>query len=693
MSISSLGVGSGLDLEGMVQMLMQVESRPLQMIATKHQSAQTKLSAYGMVQSAVANFQGTVKDLANITQYHKTSAGSSASDLATISANSSASNGSYRLMVNQLAQSQRLVAAGVESDKAALGAGKIVINFGEITGGVFNEATGLYDSTTIDGDPSNPSFVSGGNPPLTIDIKAENSSLADIRDAINAANAGLTATIVNDGSGNPFRLTISNSATGAKSSMQITVETEDDVPNDLKKLLTYDPGSDDPDFAQNMTQTQQALNSEFTLDGIRISKASNTVTDVIEGVTISLRAVSKDKDNTTTLSISRDTSAASKAAEDLVKAYNELSNTLKELTFFDTETKTGSILTGDSAVRQIQTALRNVFTQSMAGGPDGYRTLGDVGITFGKDGILEIDSSKLGAALAKDFDAFVGLFAEGGLSSNPAITFADAGAGTATGTFDVEITQVATKGSYSYTLASGQNALDMTGKSAADRTIQVTVNGVVQSVTLDESNYSATQLAAEMQSKINSAFTDAGVTVTAEGGVLKVTSGAFGSTSKVHLNATGLTDMLTDGTAVDGQDVAGTINGVAAVGNGQTLTGATGSAASGLKLTITGEENGIKGTVSFTKGFAFQFAQVADSMLGSGGTIQSRIDGLNTTLARNEKDYARMQERIDRVEQAYRRQFVALDVLLARLNQQSAYMTTQLQALSGLWQTSGQSKS
>ena len=682
MSISSLGIGSGIDLEGMVQMLMQVEARPLQMIANKNQSFQTKLSAYSMVQSAVANFQGTVRGLANISQYQRTTAGSTQPDLATISAGSTASNGSYNLSVSQLAQSQRLVAGGVASDKEEIGTGKFTITFGQITGGTFNEDTGLYQSTDTDDGPSNPSFVIAGAAAATITITNDNNSLIGIRDAINAAGIGVTATIVNDGTDKPFRLTLTNAATGEKSSMQIVVDGD----RGLEDLLSYDPGT-----AQNMTQTAMARNAEFTLDGIRISKATNTVTDVLEGVTITLRGVSSDKASTTTLSVNRDTGAAARAVEELVKAYNDLNNTLKELTSFDPETRQASVLTGDSAVRSIQTAMRRVLSQSITGGIDGFRTLADVGVTMNKDGVLEIDSSRLNAAIDKDFNAFVAMFAEGGMSSNPAITFASAAGNTKTGSFEVEITQVATKGHYALEIDSG--ALDLSGTSDADRSMLITLNGVSRTITLSEKSYSESELATELQTQINNAFTGAGLNVTAEDGVLKLTSDAYGSATTINITPTGgMGDVLSNGTFTQGLDVAGTINGIVGVGSGQTLTGAANSETDGLKLTITGEESGIRGTVSFTKGYAYQFQMMADELLNENGTIRSHIDGMNRNIEQTQKEFATIEARIERTEKAYRRQFVALDVLLAKLNQQSAYLTTQLQAISGLWQTSSSKK-
>lgn len=662
MAISSLGVGSGLNLSDTLSQLMEVEKVPLQRLATKQQSYQTKLSAYSMVQSALSTFESAVSGLSSISKYQKTTATSSNEDIVTISAGSRAANGTYSLKVDQLAQSQKLVANGVADRKAAIGSGKITIDFGEYL--------------TADGSVS---FKSNSSGVKTIDIEDGSNTLEGIRDAINAAGIGVTASIINDGSDTPYRLALTNSATGKTQAMRITVDGDDA----LSDLLTYDPGSTAVDKSKQMTQTQAAQNAEFWLDGIKISKGSNSVSDAIDGVTLKLAQA--DKDKTVNLTVSRDNSEAKKAVEELVKAYNDLTTTLKDMTAYNADEKTASVLTGDSAVRSIQTALKGMLSQSIAGGEQGYRMLADVGVTPNKEGLLEIDSSKLDEALEKNFDAFTAMFAEGGLSTNSSITFEGAEDYAKTGSFDVEVTQVATQGTYSFNL--GDKKLNLTGTDAAARTMQVTVDGVTKSITLSEKNYANNkELASEIQSRINTAFKDTDARVSAEWDDEKsafvITSSSWGSNSTVKISETG--GLFTNKVEEAGKDVEGTINGVAAIGKGQTLTGAAGSDAYGIKLKVTGDERNIRGTVSFTQGFAYQFTQLAKSLQGENSAIQSRIDGMNKSIAQVEKEYATYEERIARTEEMYRTKFTNLDVLLAQLQSTSNYLTTQLASLSNL---------
>lgn len=683
MAISSIGIGSGIQLEDMITQLMALEKRPLQMLAAKEESYSTKLSAYSMVNSSLSTFQNAMKSLSSISKYQKTTASSTNEEIAKITAGATAINGTYSLKVNKLAQSQKLVAGGVASDKAPIGNGKITIDFGKITGGTYDEATGKYTGAT---------FESNNKGVKTIDITDGNNTLSGIRDAINVAGIGVTASIVNDGSGTPYRLALTNTATGETQSMKITVEGADiddgaggTMPDPaLGDLLAYDPASS---TGQSLQQTVAAQNAEFELDGIKISKASNSVSDAIEGVTINLLSAVADK--TTTLTVSKDTSEAKKAVEEMVKAYNDLNKTLKDLTGYNAEEKTASVLTGDSAIRSIQTSLKGVLQQPIAGGIQGYRMLSDVGITLNKEGVLEIDSSKLGVALEKNFDAFTGMFAEGGMSSNAAIQFEDAADYTKTGSFEVDITQVATKGNYKFDLNTTGPGLSMSATTDAQRTMQVSLNGVSKSITLSQKDYAnEKELAAELQSKINSAFkdVDASVTVEFEAGDFKITSSFYGSESKISLTETG--GLFDNGTSNDGLDVEGTINGQAAVGKGQTLTGAEGTEAYGLKLKVTGEDANIKGTVSFTQGYAYQFNKVANALVGENSAVSSRIDGLKKSIERVTKDYTNQETRLATVEARYRRQFTALDVLIAKLNSQSDYLTQQLSALSNMWGSS-----
>ncbi|MDL2284135.1 flagellar filament capping protein FliD [Oxalobacter sp. OttesenSCG-928-P03] len=666
MAISSLGVGSGLDLEGIIESLMAVEQRPVQLLAKKESSYNTKLSAYSQVKSAVSTFSSMMGSLSSMSTYQNTNASVADADIATVSANTKAASSSYSLFVKQLAQAQKLAATGVEKANEAIGGGTITIEFGKITGGDYDETTGKYTGAA---------FEANDKGAKSIDIAAD-STLEDIRDAINKAGAGVTASIVNDGSDKPYRLVLTNSETGEEQSMKITVS--DDADDALKTLLNHDPAADD---GQALQQTVKAQNAVFTLDGIEITKPKNTISDAITGVTLTLLA---ESEKATTVKVEQDTSVAKTAVENFVSAYNNLVNSLKSMTNYDAETQQASVLTGDSAVRSIQTQLKSVFSQVL-GGEAGYRMLSDVGITLNKEGVLEIDSTKLSEAMEKDYESFVGMFAEGGVSGTDNIEFDSQTSATKPGSYEVVIEQVATKGFTSLNVSN----LNLSGLSESDRSISLNIHGVAKSVTLDQREYKTKEeFAAALQTKINAEYKESGVSVNVkvdDDGNVRVESNTYGSVSKVSI---GSASFFSEVEAKDGQDVKGTIDGVEAEGNGQYLTSKTGDS-SGMKLKITGEEGDIiSGTVKFTQGFAYQFSQLAKTMLEDDGVISSRIDGINESLESISKQYDSWDKRLEQIEAAYRAKFTALDVLLAELNSQSSYLTTQLESLSSLWKQS-----
>lgn len=663
MGLTATGIGSNLDIEGLISQLMTVEQRPLNLLASKQTSYQTKLSAYSMVQGYVSQFQSTLKNLSSISKYQSVNSSIGNKDIANITVGSSAAQGTYALEVNKLAQSQKLVTQGVASDKTAIGNGKITIDFGTISGGSFSETTGQYTGAT---------FTSSGKGVKEITIDQSNNTLTGIRDAINKADIGVTATIMNVGGSDPSRLVLTSAETGEEYSMKISVDGDEGLSNFL---------SNDPAGTQNLKETSTAQNAKFTLDGIEFTKSKNSITDAIEGVTIEL--LKTNTGSPTNISVTRSTAAAADAVNSFVKAYNDLTTALKNLTAYDAEKKSASTLTGDSAVRAIQTQLRSVLSTPLAGGISGYSVLSDAGVSIQKDGLLSVDSAKLQKALAKDFNAFVSLFAEGGTSSNSNVQYVESSAKTKPGTYSVSITQAATQGKSVLSLDSG---LDLTEKNT---TMQLTLNGVSTSITLDKKAYgTAQELADELQSKINSAGASSGSSVSVKvnaDGTFNVESNAYGSVSNVTLMDSD--DIFTTDTdrSTEGRDVMGTINGMAATGSGQYLTAAVGSDAEGIKLQVTGSESGYDATVSFSQGYAYQFSKAAESILKSDGVIATRIDGMNTSLKNVAKDQAKIEARLVTIEARYRRQFTSLDILLSKMNQTSSYLTQQLDSLSNLY--------
>lgn len=664
MGLSSPGIGSNLDVNGIVSKLMSVEQQPLTLLQTKETSYQAKLSGFGTLKGALSSFQTAVAGLSNASKFQGVLASAADPTVASMSGTSTAATGSYALTVTQLAQAQKLVAAGTASQSTPIGSGVISIDFGTVAGGTLSNGT--YSGAT---------FTSGGGGVKTIAIDATNNSLAGIRDAINAAGAGVTASIVNDGSGTPYRLSLTSTKTGAASSMKISVA--DTAPDTgLSALLNNDPAG-----SQALTQTAAAQNALLTIDGIAVSKPSNTVTDTLTGVTLNL--LKTNVGAPTTLTVARDTSSVTTAVNGFVKAFNDISQTLRDASAYNATTKTAAILNGEATVRTMQTQVANILTAPIAGGASVYSRLSDIGVSLQKDGTLSVDSTKLNAALTSNFDGFAGLFAATGKASDSLVTYSGASSNTVAGSYDVNLTRLATQGSTQATAAAG---LTIDG---TNNTLSVMLNGVSSSVTLSQKTYaSAADLAAELQSKINgnTAFvaTNSSVQVTQAGGVLKITSGLYGSASGINITETGTPNLHFDTSGANvqpGVDVAGTINGASATGSGQLLTGAAGDPSSGLGIIVTGAL-GARGKINYSQGYAYQFNQMATAMLSSTGAMAARTDGISASIKSLTKDQTAMNVKLAATEKRYRAQFTALDVAISSMNTTASYLTQQLAQIS-----------
>lgn len=376
-TISSSGIGSGLDIEGIVTKLMSVEQRPLTMLNQKEISYQAKLSAFGTLKGALSSVQTSVNALKASSLYDKMTAKAGDTGVLAASATSIANSASYSIQVNKLAQAQSLssqVFAGITSDISTIN-GKLKIELGTYSGGTFT---------------TNPDKT-----PVTIDINAAESSLEEIRDKINAANAGVRANLVKVGT-SQYKLTMTATDTGAANSMRITAMNSSGgvLTNntDIAKL-SYDP-TKTAGLGNEFDVSVAAQDAEIKVDGLTLKRASNTVSDAISGVTLTLAG-----EGTTTLAVAKDTTAVTSAFQAFVKAYNDIAGQMKNLSAYNAQTKEGSVLTGDSGLRNIQSALRQMVTQAFGGGSAGLRNLSDLGVSAQRDGTLALDSSKLTAAL------------------------------------------------------------------------------------------------------------------------------------------------------------------------------------------------------------------------------------------------------------------------------------------------------
>jgi len=662
---SGVGLGSGLEIDTIISKLMAVEQKPLAALAKKEAAYQAKLSAYGTLNSAVSSFQSAMATLGKASTFEALKTNVADPLIYTAKSATNAIPGTYQVNVTQLAQAQTLATAGQTSKTAAIGTGAtttISFQFGTIG-----------STTPTDGsDPATTFTQDADQATGTVTINSSNNSLQGIRDAINAANIGVTATLVSDGSNAPERLVLTSTKTGESSSMKINVEGD----SALQNLLEYDPLG-----TQNLVQQSAAQDTKLTVNGLAISSKTNAVSEAIQGVTLDVLKI-----GASSLSITKDTSAVETSVNNFVKAYNELNTVLSGLTGYNAATKTGGALLGDSTARSIQEQVRKMLTGSLEGLSNTSMSLSKIGVAFQKDGSLAVDSAKLAKAMTDNYGDIAGLFATVGKATDSLVNFANSSNATKAGSYDIVVTRLATQAK----LTGTSNIGNLT-EILPNAVLNVTLDGINAKVDLTPGQYNPTQLAAMVQSAINgsAAFKTASskITATIEDGKLSLVSDRYGSGSKITINAPGSINAKLGGisqTAIDGIDVAGTIGGMPATGSGQFLTGAIGTSVDGLKLEITGGTTGSRGRIDFSQGFADRLNKLADKFIGTDGTISARTTGLNETIKTFTKQYDALESRLTDIEARYRKQFTALDVMIASMNSTSDFLTQQLEQIKNL---------
>lgn len=654
-------VSSNLDVSSIVSQLMAVERKPVNVLKLKEANFQAKLSAFGSIKGAVGSFQNVLASLSNAAKFQSLKATPADGTVFAASASSIAAAGTYSLEVSKLAQAQKLVTTGQASSTTTIGNGTLTFDFGSITGGALG----------VDGKYAGAAFTANGNGAKTVTIDTNNNSLQGIRDAINAAKVGVTATIINDGGTSPYRLALSSDNLGASNSIKIGVAGDAALAN----LLGHNPAA-----TQNLSETAAAQNAEFKVDGVAISKASNTVSDVVQGVTLTLQKITTSP---TSLVVARDTATTKSSIESFVKAFNDLNKALKESSAYNPATQQGAILQGDATIRTLQTQMRAVLNIPINHTDGALTTLSQIGVAFQKDGTLALDSAKLNTAINNNFSDIANLFAAVGKASDSLVNFASAASGTRAGSYTANITQLATQG-----VLSGNAAAGLTISAGSNDTLQVTVNNILTTVTLSAATYTAATLAAEVQSKTNgsSALKEAGlaVTVTHNAGVFSITSNSYGASSTVSVAGNGALNLLGANPAITaGVDVAGTLNGQPATGSGQSLVANTGDAA-GLKILVVGGALGVRGNVYYSQGYAYTLNKLADSILANDGALSGRTNGINSSIKDIAKQRDTLEVRLGNLEARYRKQFSALDTMLGSMNQTSTYLTQQLASLQNL---------
>ena len=370
-SISTLGVGSGLDLSSILDSLTTAEKASLTPITTQQSAYTAKLSAYGTLSSALTTFQTANTALNSADLFSATTATSTSSAFsATTSGNTVA--GKYSISVTQLAQAQTLTSGIQTSNTTALGS---------------SDASRTLSIKLADGTSKD------------ITLTSDQTSLTGMRDAINGAGAGVSASIIKVADGE-YRLSLTASKTGEANAVSSVTVTGDDT---LQGIVGFDATKSDADNPLDLSV--KAQDAELTVNNVAITSSTNTISDALEGITLNLSDVTSGNQS---LTITQDSSKASTAISNFVDAYNNLLDQFNALTKYtavdtgsDTQDSSNGALLGDSTLRSIQTQIKSLLTNNTSSST--YKTLAQIGVTSDPTtGELTLDADKLKTELTKD---------------------------------------------------------------------------------------------------------------------------------------------------------------------------------------------------------------------------------------------------------------------------------------------------
>ena len=354
MALTAAGVGSGIDIESILEQLGEIERQPIVNLETKREELDVELSAFGTVKSALSSFQSAADLLGNSDDFGAFVATSS--DEAVFTATSSGGEVAENLEIEvlSLATNHRLSSAAYAS----------------------------ADSTI---DQGSFTFTSGDNS-FQIDVDDSNDTLTGLRDAINdrLENTTMSASIISVDGGSRLILTANESGTDG----QIGVS------------------QNSGDANAGFEEITEATDASLIVHGFQVSRSSNSISDVIDGVTLDLTGVGKS-----TVDTRRDLTSLKTALDEFVTAYNTMNNSLTQAAQTD--------LQGDQLPRGIEKRVREIFFDVVDLGEGDSASALDMGFSFDRYGTLNLDNSQYEAAIEQGVNRFVDVFSKSdtGISS------------------------------------------------------------------------------------------------------------------------------------------------------------------------------------------------------------------------------------------------------------------------------------
>jgi len=392
------GINSNLDTQDIINKMVSLEARSMDLVEAKKQIEQQKLASFQELKNRLQTFKSVVTTLNTQSRFivnksvFSNNSFSDSNKVIDVTTTSSASSGTYSLIVNNLATESKLITSGYAGTTTSIASGTVTI-------------------------------VIGSSASATVTIDSTNNTLDGLRLAVNNLGLDVKASFLNDGdTTNPYRLLISGTQTGSSGTVTMSHAT------------TSTPFSVNlPGISFETTQT--ARDASLLLDGVSITKSSNTVTDVISGAALKLQSAGSG-----TISLSTDTEAITTKVSDFVDEYNDLSLFLSEQLALDTETEETGVLFGNFAVQNLQQILRSSITSEITGISGDYAYLSQIGITTQSDGTLTLDTDDLSDALVDDIENVSQLFSSNGSVTNSSVAYVGFTSDTEPGTYDIRVT-------------------------------------------------------------------------------------------------------------------------------------------------------------------------------------------------------------------------------------------------------------
>jgi flagellar hook-associated protein 2 len=686
--VNLLGAGSGVDTQALVASLVEVErAAPQQRIDTQRETAETRISDLGLLNSALSALQDAATALGSADVFNTKSAliGDSTA-FSAVSLDTNAPVGDFSFTIEQLAQAQSLSTQTIfENTTDTVGTGTLTFNFGN-----YETVIPPANPTTFTEDTS--------KPPQDITIDDTNNTLAGLAQTINDADFGVQASLVNDGTGQRL---VFRAESGVNNQLQISVSDSDgnDIDTEGLSRFAFNAGS------QQLVQNQIGQDAEFAVNGLAVSRSSNTIDDVIAGFEFNLSGLT-DVGEAVNVTIEQDTNAGVTLVRDFVEIYNTFLDAVDPLIGINPETNERGSLAGDTLARNLPIQVRQLLVGDVGGLDSTFTALTNIGVRTERDGSLSIDETDFSNAIENNFEAFTELFIPITQSSTDQITVNTFGDNTQAGAYDVVITQQPTRGnilgaalgtgiladlsapvatsatltgtaptallsdfvtsSGSFVGGASTLALDLAtqGAGANDFDFSITVDSVASAgnISLPIADYATIDdVATALQTAINADTNISGVTVSVTDGQFSFTSSSTGAASSVALTAVGASANqlgIDTGTATPGTggatdydftiNVDGTTSGTISITPGtfasfedlavelQTqinadtnLTGTVGVSYNGTQFVVTSDATGTSsliGNISASVG-----SKAADLGLTAGTVVQGAATGGNTS--------------------------------------------------------------